>query len=166
MRKIEKTYAAKGTALHVERRVALLWKRFRQKKSEDTEACGILVATIDDDLSRIWLDHASPPSGEDSRKRFSFFMRGKDHQRFLDKKVKSSGGGAQLLGTWHTHPEEIPKPSQADIAGWHKVSKSNPEFRKFCFVIVGIKSTSVYLMTKGSLVQMKEVIPISLPPLI
>lgn len=148
-------FVDKGVLLLVEDSVQKKWDEHRQKYSDTPEACGILMASIDSDTSRIWLEKATVPKKSDNRTRFTFKISGKNHQKELDLEAKNSGGKIRLLGTWHTHPEDDPSPSQADFRGWERQQEANPQFREFCFVIVGLKSTSAYLSVNNRITKMK-----------
>ena len=148
-------FAAQGIVLLVEESVRKIWSEHRQKSSFATEACGILMATVDTDTSRIWLEKATMPSKADRRTRFTFKMAGKNHEKHLRREAKNSKGRIRLLGTWHTHPENDPTPSKADLKDWRKLQKTNPQFQEFCFVIVGLKKTTAYLYTRKKIIKMK-----------
>ncbi len=148
-------FAARGVVLLVKDSVEGIWEDYRQADPEAPEACGILMATIDSDSSRIWLEKVTVPKKSDRRTRFSFRLKGKSHERELHKQAKNSGGAIRLIGTWHTHPENDPTPSQADIDGWTKIKSMNPKFREFCFIIVGLKTTAAYLSVGQRLTKMK-----------
>jgi integrative and conjugative element protein (TIGR02256 family) len=157
MSEFENGFAARGVVLLVKATVEKLWRKHRQSNPKAPEACGILMATIDSDSSRIWLEKATVPTKSDQRTRFSFRLKGKDHGKELLKQARSSGGTIRLLGTWHTHPEDDPTPSQADIEGWMKIRFMNPQFKEFCFIIVGLKTTAVYLSVGQKLTRMKPI---------
>ncbi len=157
MSEYKSAFAARGVLLLVKTSVEEVWENYRQNDPMVPEACGILMATIDCDSSRIWLEKVTVPRKSDRRTRFSFRIEGKSHERELRKQAKDSGGAIRLIGTWHTHPENDPTPSQADIDGWKTIKSMNPEFREFCFIIVGLKTTAVYLSIGKRLTKMKPI---------
>jgi len=157
MSEYKSAFAARGVILLIKDSVEEIWDDYRQTAPNAPEACGILMATIDSDSSRIWLEKVSVPKKTDQRTRFSFRLKGKSHERELHKQAKNSKGAIRLIGTWHTHPENDPKPSQSDISGWMKIKSMNPEFREFCFIIVGLKTTAVYLSVGQKLTEMKPI---------
>lgn len=150
-------FAARGVVLLVKESVQKLWEDYRQTTPSATESCGILMATIDSDSSRIWLEKITVPTKSDQRTRFSFRLRGKNHEKQLHKHARDSGGTIRLIGAWHTHPEDDPTPSQEDIEGWKRLKSMNPQFREFCFIIVGLRTTAVYLSVGKRLTKMKPI---------
>ena len=157
MSKYKSAYAAKGVVLLVKKPVEKIWKRHRQTSQSAPESCGILMAKIDSDSSRIWLQEVTIPTKSDRRSRFSFHLRGEKHERQLRKIATNSGGTIRLLGTWHTHPEDDPSPSKADLDGWAKLRAANPQFREFCFAIVGLETTAIFLSVGESLALMNPI---------
>lgn len=157
MSEYKSAYSARGVVLLVRESVEKIWMDHRQADPTALEVCGILMATVDSDFSRIWLEKVTVPKTSDRRTRFSFRLKGKNHERELHKQAENSEGSIRLMGTWHTHPENDPKPSHADIEGWMKIRSMNPKFREFCFIIVGLKTTVAYLSVGQILTKMHPI---------
>ena len=69
--------------------------------------------------------------------RSRFELKDPGHQRTVDKLFERSNGSEIYLGTWHTHPEQIPCPSRVDKSDWRACLKRNKD-RSLIFVIAGI----------------------------
>ncbi|EGR4214303.1 Mov34/MPN/PAD-1 family protein [Vibrio metoecus] len=92
--------------------------KFRQISSVDKEAGGVLIGERRG--NHIVLCAISEPGLGDFRSRFRFERKGKHHQKFVDERFLSSGGTQQYVGEWHTHPEDVPNPSDQDKRSWYK----------------------------------------------
>lgn len=144
------SYSGHGKIIHVMKPVLEVWDKYRQTCSQDAEACGILVGSIDEDGSRIWLEAATEPMDADVRRRSAFHMRDKGHQATLNRLNENSRGRLVFLGTWHSHPEASPSFSNPDKTGWKKCVSANPPLEHFCFAIVGTETDSIFIPKKSS----------------
>ncbi|MFX9397410.1 Mov34/MPN/PAD-1 family protein, partial [Acinetobacter baumannii] len=54
-----------------------------------------------------------------------------------------SNGTSVYLGTWHSHPQNIPTPSNIDYADWKSCILRNPD-RQLFFAIVGIQAIRIF----------------------
>jgi len=147
--KINVSYSGHGKVIHILEPVIETWNKYRQLKPNDAEACGILIGSIDEDGSRIWIEVATEPMPNDVRKRSQFNMKDKGHQEALNRLNLTSGGRLVFLGSWHSHPEATPSFSSPDKTGWKTCIKANPPLEHFCFTIIGTESDSIYIL-KGS----------------
>jgi len=152
---VARTYGGYGLIVNVRSRVFDNWFNFRQLQKEDTEACGIMVGSIDSDLSRIWIEHITTPKLKDKRNRYGFELLDPYHQKFIDKKYKKSNGELIYLGTWHTHPESVPTPSVIDKKDWNLCVDRNKTFPKLIFGIVGTDQINLFLKHGNKFVKMK-----------
>jgi integrative and conjugative element protein (TIGR02256 family) len=150
------TYTGAGRILIVSSEVGALWKRYRQLRPSDLEACGILIARFDMDFTRIWIEAASEPGSQDSRSPHSFSMDDDVHQQLVDKAYEESNGLQSFVGTWHTHPEPSPTPSSQDKSGWRKLIRANPDLSNFCFAIVGQKTAGLFLYSGTDFTRLTE----------
>ena len=84
------------------------------------------------------------PQSKDRRSRFFFYRRDNGHQKEATRFWNATGGTGYYLGEWHTHPEDVPKPSPVDSGEWQRLSRSKlgPEV---LFIIVGRKELHVQL---------------------
>jgi integrative and conjugative element protein (TIGR02256 family) len=92
--------------------VLLLISKFKQSKKRQYEAGGILLGQVKE--NNIYITRVSFPSNQDKASRFSF-SRNKDYaQAIIDFEFYNSNKRTIYLGEWHTHPEELPTPSNTD----------------------------------------------------
>jgi len=81
----------------------------RQKGWFSKEAGGQLFAAID---GGVWhVVAATGPKAADRRGRFHFWPDRKTEQREIDQHFIT---GLEYVGDWHTHPENVPAPSNDD----------------------------------------------------
>ncbi len=120
-----------------------IWKNYRQTVWSDKEACGVLIGGYNSRKKQIVVDSCTTPMEADIRRRFSFILKDKGHQRAVDKAFSESKGVSFYLGTWHSHPTKRPKPSQKDLNDWEKCIARNPQIPCFLFAIVGTKTTYI-----------------------
>jgi integrative and conjugative element protein (TIGR02256 family) len=126
--------------------------RFRQTRDTYTEACGVLIGNHNIDGKTIYLKFATTPQVKDKRRRYSFELDSDSHQNILDSYFKVSENEDVYLGTWHTHPENVPTPSNNDIADWNKQYMTNKKlFNRMIFTIVGINKTRFWMIEKNKL---------------
>lgn len=90
--------------------VLKVFDAYRQKNSLDHEAGGQLFATIAGDAWHV--GEATGPKPADRRGRFHFWPDPKSAQKEIDQYFAT---GLEYVGDWHTHPEKVPTPSDADI---------------------------------------------------
>lgn len=107
--------------------------KYRQLKSDDAEAGGMLFARISpDDIS---IEEASEPQRVDRRSRFSFWPCTPTQQRLINSRFKE---GLHFVGEWHTHPEAHPHPSDLDLASMGKCFReSRHELMALIMIILG-----------------------------
>lgn len=96
---------------------------YRQISNSSHESAGVLIGERRD--VHIVIKNLSEPSRWDIRSRFKVDRVSKHHQKVVDNAFKNSNGTLQYLGEWHTHPEDVPKPSMTDYSSWHKNLKSS-----------------------------------------
>lgn len=95
---------------------------YRQTNNSSPESAGVLIGERRG--VHIILKTLSIPSCWDIRSRFMVDRVSLHHQKTVDDAFKKSNGEWQYLGEWHTHPEDVPKPSIMDYTSWHKNLKS------------------------------------------
>lgn len=143
MNKESLVYSGESRRLIVPLNVVDVWDRYRQIGSKSAEACGVLIGSCERRADHCFLESVTTPERRDWRSRFRFFLRDKDHQRAVDEAFVRSQGHRGYLGTWHTHPEDDPEPSEIDERDWLECIDRNND-RPLFFVIVGIKHIRVF----------------------
>jgi len=107
--------------------------RHRQKSFEDREAGGQLFARFEG--SNTVIVAATEPKPLDIRSRYGF-VPSQWLQRLEIKDQHKEG--KHFVGDWHTHPQRVPVPSDADIKSMVDCfRKSHHELKAFLMVIVG-----------------------------
>lgn len=103
--------------------VANILVSYRQLSDSSQESAGVLIGERRG--VHIVIKMLSEPSRWDIRSRFMVDRVSKHHQRAVDSAFEKSNGEWHYLGEWHTHPEDVPKPSMTDYNSWHKNLKSS-----------------------------------------
>lgn len=103
--------------------VANILISYRQIDDSRPESAGVLIGERRG--VHIIIKTLSEPSSWDIRSRFMVDRVSKHHQKVVDDAFKRSNGEWHYLGEWHTHPEDVPKPSMTDYNSWHKNLKSS-----------------------------------------
>ena len=137
-----------GRRVTVCEEVSYVWRTHRQTKSGAVESFGVLMGTSSIDRRNIWVEAVTIPMSLDRRSRYSFALRDPGHQREVCQNFTSSGNRSIYLGTWHTHPEPVPEPSDTDRSDWRKCLRANHK-RPLAFVVVGIHEVRVYVRARG-----------------
>jgi integrative and conjugative element protein (TIGR02256 family) len=112
--------------------VANILMSYRQLTDSSKESAGVLVG--ERRSVHIIIKTLSEPSRWDIRSRFMVDRVSRQHQKIVDDAFKKSEGEWQYLGEWHTHPEDVPKPSMTDFSSWHKNLESS---EPLILIIVG-----------------------------
>jgi len=117
------------------------------------EAGGVLIGRYIRESPDIVIDEVTVPMAGDRKRRFSFWRSRQPHQQVLDQSWLESGGTSTYLGEWHTHPENIPIPSDTDIKNWQaRLKKDIFSGDTLFFIIIGIKILRVWEGNKKTLV--------------
>lgn len=128
--------------------VAGVWHGHRQTEVTETESFGVLIGTTSVDRRETWIEAVTTPLPRDRCSRYSFALRDPGHQQAVSRKFASSDGRAIYLGTWHTHPEPVPNPSDIDRKDWVACQRAN-RGRPLAFVLVGTDVVRVFVRTRG-----------------
>ena len=64
------------------------------------------------------------------------------------ERILRLGGKGDLVGEWHSHPENNPKPSHIDIKSWRRVVAYTE--KPMVFIIVGFQSNFTAIISPGS----------------
>lgn len=125
-----------------------------QTRSNATEAGGILMGHRAG--GHIHVISATGPLQNDKRTRLSFDRLDAGHQQIAHDSWASSGGSIDYVGDWHTHPQDIPIPSQKDYIEWKKLTKVLPS--SHLFAIVGTSGNRLWL---GYGTALPEILPLT-----
>ena len=136
-----------GRRVHVCDEVAGVWHAHRQAAADASESFGVLMGTTSVDRREIWIESVTTPMAHDQRTRLSFALRDPGHQQAVCRKFTCSAGRAIYLGTWHTHPEPVPTPSEMDRDDWAACLRANPR-RPLAFVLVGTDQVRVFVRAR------------------
>ena len=108
------------------------------------ESGGILLGGISSQDASIFVDSISLPTSSDKCLRYSFF-RSYRHNHVAMKYWKTTGKTGTYLGLWHTHPENVPKPSQTDLSDWKNALRTDKFFTdNLLFLIVGTQCLGIW----------------------
>src|SRR5687768_13492126 len=130
---LEYAIGSSGQVLVLSGEVVRKFRRYRQKRWYQREAGGQLFARLSP--SRIVIEEATGPRRTDRRTRTSYVPDRAAEQREIDGRHRE---GLHFVGDWHTHPEELPRPSGLDVASISEsVRKSSHALNGFLLVIVG-----------------------------
>lgn len=139
-------YKGRGIIIYVNDEVIDIWEKHKQLTPERHESFGVLIGTCSCDMKEFWIESVTTPRQNDTSSRYGFYLKDKYHQEKVNTHFVNSMRQEIYLGTWHTHPEEHPNPSNVDITDWKKCIKRNKD-RTMLFFIIGISEIRVYVHT-------------------
>ena len=146
------TIFQKGTVrVILPRSVQVQLIEFKQDNLSDCESAGLLVGHVRNN-GDIWINKITKPKEKDVRTRVYFKLDASAHQNELNEIHTSSDQLLGYLGTWHTHPQNIPTPSGFDISDWKNHCNENVD-RQLIFVVVGLDQVSVYMIQSDEVVE-------------
>ena len=116
----------------------------RQHGTQSREAGGVLLGRHLLDCDDLVVDELTEPTRSDRRSWASFF-RSLAHQTRTFNRWRRSRATCAYLGSWHTHPEANPHPSNTDFEDWrHALARDRYEGDNLFFVIVGTRRLRVW----------------------
>lgn len=122
-----------GQSLSLTKPVLEHFEKWRQDAHWKTEAGGQLFGV--NEGPHIIIKKATGPRQADHRSRVFFIADRASEIREIRKLHKL---GLHYLGDWHTHPEDIPRPSATDITSMRDIfTKSTHELHAFVMIIIG-----------------------------
>lgn len=117
----------------------------RHIQSDDgMEAGGILLGHVRG--KHLEVLEASEPTRQDRRLRYFFERMIHGHKSLADKRWQETNGLVRYIGEWHTHPQEVPSPSQIDLDEWEILANGRTDRRPLLAVVVGRQNLHVELM--------------------
>lgn len=132
-----------GGLILIEREVMHVVESYRQRDTGALEAGGILIGFRRG--AHLQIVEATPPQPTDRRSRTSFRRASKGHAEIARQRWGETGGTADYVGEWHTHPEERPSPSGLDRQEWQALMQSQQ--RAMLFLIAGSSKTHWFGLT-------------------
>lgn len=136
-------YAGLGRSVHIHRKVWLLWRSQRQIRLEAPETAGVLIGLSSKNKKTIWIQDSTIGTPFDEQSRHYFKLTDSIHQSMVNEAYEKSNGAQIYLGTWHTHPQDIPNPSHVDLDDWKHCVHRNPG-RPLVFAVVGTEAVRLY----------------------
>ena len=138
--------------------VLKVFEMYVQNEPSKPEAGGVLIGKIISKSNDILVDAVTVPYNDDIRKRFSFFRKKKKAQKVINKYWRKSSGTQIYLGEWHTHPEDIPQPSNHDYKNWKGIFLNATYEQDFLvFVVVGIEEIGCWMIKNGTFFELKKI---------
>jgi len=131
--------------------------RFKQDTWKKPESGGILLGYYIEDSS-FTLTDVTIPTDLDKSSRFNFIRAKKSAQKAINKYFKESGGKKIYLGEWHSHPENLPTPSNLDcksIKEQISLNKLNSEI--IFMIIIGTIGLSISVVTAKKIIYQKNI---------
>jgi len=122
--------------------VISIFKKYIQNDAKKPESGGIITGKIHQNLIDIL--NCSEPTFLDQRSKYNFNRSYKSAQKYINKKFNESKGEEIYLGEWHTHPEDIPIPSNTDIKSFNKTLNKNILNSNIHFMII-VGRTAIYV---------------------
>ncbi|WP_333880467.1 Mov34/MPN/PAD-1 family protein [Lysinibacillus capsici] len=134
-----------GNKIQIKPEVVTGLLKYKQVTESNLEAGGILIGRFLSESDDVIIDNYTKPSCYDTQKRYFFKRLTKVHQDILNEIWKKSNGTQNYLGEWHTHPENVPFPSNHDFNSWHVLLKNqNDDIKRLYFIILGIKEIKIW----------------------
>lgn len=97
--------------------------KYRQNSIFDKEAGGILVGRENRSNYNLVIEFITEPMKKDKRTRCKYLRCDEGHIKHFQEEYEKSGRIYAYLGEWHTHPEDNPNYSRADLNNWKQISK-------------------------------------------
>lgn len=111
--------------------------KYLQTERTSTEAGGFLLGYENATSGNITINSLTEPQPEDDRSRVNFIRK---HR--LPKLNQLEG----YIGTWHTHPQNIPFPSFTDYCDWKQCIRVNQKATdRLFFLIAGTSEFRVWI---------------------
>ncbi|WP_374200745.1 Mov34/MPN/PAD-1 family protein [Inquilinus sp. Marseille-Q2685] len=124
-----------GQMVILHRDVLSVFDAHRQRRSRDAEAGGQLFADFSN--GEVAIRVATEPRPTDRRSRFRFVADRKAEQQEI---FKQHTLGYHYVGDWHTHPEDVPDPSEIDATTSSSIFReSTHRLNAILLIIVGRK---------------------------
>jgi integrative and conjugative element protein (TIGR02256 family) len=136
-----------GTVLVIPVHVLKALLKYRQTRKDGTpslckpESGGYLLGTDLDKSRVIVVEKFTKPRKDDERDNESFVISNA-HMRAVSRYYKKSGGLINIIGDWHTHPDEKPISSSTDNESCKEGGLSMTD--NFYSIIIGTEEIRAY----------------------
>ncbi len=147
------TYVGNEYKVHISKDIEEKWRDYRQVEPNSVESAGLIIGHRESE-NIIWIDGITTPKDTDINERTYYKLDDQAHQADIDKVFAESLQRRGYLGTWHTHPQDNPNPSVIDADDWVEHVKDNTD-RPLFFIIIGRKSTKVFMLKSGPLIELR-----------
>lgn len=114
---------------------------FRQVDNCSPEAGGILLGYENTNTGNFTVSNATKPQPSDIRSRITIQLNRAHYES--TKKLELPYG---YIGTWHTHPSQVPTPSIVDLQDWEKcIQKNRNATSALVFIIAGTEAFRIWI---------------------
>ena len=96
----------------------------KEAREEDFEKGGFLISYKIKDVEEFTIKWMSFPIKEDDSSNVHFQIS-KKHKKIVNQYLKNSHKNLIVIGTWHTHPKIVLKPSTDDLYLYKRISKKS-----------------------------------------
>ncbi|MDC9613059.1 ThiF family adenylyltransferase [Xenorhabdus khoisanae] len=128
---------------------------YRQQEPTSVESAGLLIGYYNQS-GEVLINTFTTPKASDQRTRTTFKLDAQAHQAEIEEAYIASDQLLGYVGTWHTHPQNIPLPSSIDKTDWRTHEQDNSD-RSLFFIVIGIKRTSVYTLEEGKIIELSNI---------
>lgn len=140
--KIPRCPWSNGKFLDISNAVLSGTMQYRQNSPMSPEAGGLLIGYQNCITHNTSITELTVPFPGDRRNRVLFIRKDKGHLRAVERASKEE---CYYMGTWHTHPQNIPSPSPQDRADWKlSLQKEQTGCEYIFFLIIGITHFCVW----------------------
>jgi len=107
---------------------------YKQTDVMSKESGGLLLGYFAE--QHLHVVKATTPFSKDKKNRHRFYRRDPMHVEVAKRCYRNSNGLLNVLGEWHTHPENNPTPSSIDLNQWNNIQKTRGKLQTL-FMIIG-----------------------------
>jgi len=116
---------------------------YQQIHQEIPESGGLLMGYVDDKTMCETISAITKPQFRDIRTRVFYGLRDNRHHEQL---ILASQQKNYFMGTWHTHPQGEPIPSNTDWDDWRNTLKGRSNtYTHVYFIIIGMSKIRIWL---------------------
>lgn len=139
--------------------VLITMSDWKQSDSSSSESCGFILGYMNSETNNVTLSSVTLPKQNVFSSRIFCKLKTWVHFPQLRENERNKN---YYMGTWHTHPQCIPSPSQTDWIDWRETLEKDTTGCEFAFfVIIGVEEFRIWA---GNL-QTKEIIELPEAPM-